>query len=76
MMNLFFFYNLYKNQTKAFVLDCNRNQPGASPQSGSKTRSEQVKLLVKQKSLGRTLSTSVLRIKKKRSFWSNEKFKQ
>ena len=34
------------------------------------------KLLVKQKSLGRTLSTSVLRIKKKRSFWSNEKFKQ
>lgn len=33
-------------------------------------------LLVKQKSLGRTLSTSVLRIKKKRSFWSNEKFKQ
>ena len=39
-------------------------------------------ILVKQKSLGRTLSTSVLRIKKKRSFWtnhalgSNEKFKQ
>ena len=29
--------------------------------------------LVKQKSLGRTLSTSVLRIKKKRSFWSSEK---
>ncbi len=29
------------------------------------------KLLVKQKSLNRTLSTSVLRIKKKRSFWSS-----
>ena len=27
--------------------------------------------LVKQKSLNRTLSTSVLRIKKKRSFWSS-----
>ena len=54
----------------------NRNPPGAGNQSTSKTRSDQAKLLVKQKSLGRTLSTSVLRIKKKRSFWSNEKFKQ
>jgi hypothetical protein len=40
------------------------------------TTSKSGKVLVKQKSLGRTLSTSVLRIKKKRSFWSNEKFKQ
>ena len=47
-----------------------------SSSSSSHNRSEKVKLLVKQKSLGRTLSTSVLRIKKKRSFWSNEKFKQ
>jgi hypothetical protein len=36
----------------------------------------EVKKLVKQKSLGRTLSTSVLRIKKKRSFWSSEKVGQ
>ena len=35
-----------------------------------------VKKLVKHKSLGRTLSTSVLRIKKKTSFWSSEKFGQ
>ena len=52
------------------------NQSGANRQPSDKTRSEKVKMLVKQKSLGRTLSTSVLRIKKKRSFWSNEKFKQ
>ena len=44
--------------------------------SSSGTRNQHGKMLVKQKSLGRTLSTSVLRIKKKRSFWSNEKFKQ
>lgn len=47
--------------------------PSSAPAS---KRSESGKMLVKQKSLGRTLSTSVLRIKKKRSFWSNEKFKQ
>ena len=52
----------------------NRNsEPKSAPAS---KRSETVKMLVKQKSLGRTLSTSVLRIKKKRSFWSNEKAKQ
>ncbi len=45
-------------------------------QNNSDTKKQQVKMLVKQKSLGRTLSTSVLRIKKKRSFWSSEKFKQ
>lgn len=55
-------------------LDPNHNNE--PQQISSKKRSEQVKMLVKQKSLGRTLSTSVLRIKKKRSFWSNEKFKQ
>ena len=37
--------------------------PGAATQPRHK--------LVKQKSLNRTLSTSVLRIKKKRSFWSS-----
>lgn len=37
----------------------------ASPQKSSRNK------LVKQKSLNRTLSTSVLRIKKKRSFWSS-----
>lgn len=42
----------------------------ASNISPLKTNSNHTKLLVKQKSLGRTLSTSVLRIKKKRSFWS------
>ena len=47
--------------------------PSSAPAS---KRSDSGKMLVKQKSLGRTLSTSVLRIKKKRSFWSNEKFKQ
>ena len=52
------------------------NSTSNSNQKSAKNRSEQVKMLVKQKSLGRTLSTSVLRIKKKRSFWSNEKFKQ
>lgn len=56
-------------------LDPNHNNEPAA-QLQSRKRSEQVKMLVKQKSLGRTLSTSVLRIKKKRSFWSNEKFKQ
>ena len=44
--------------------------------NSSSSRNQHGKMLVKQKSLGRTLSTSVLRIKKKRSFWSNEKFKQ
>ncbi len=53
------------------------NSSGSGGQNPAKrTRSDQTKLLVKQKSLGRTLSTSVLRIKKKRSFWSNEKAKQ
>ena len=51
----------------------NNFEPKSAPAS---KRSETVKMLVKQKSLGRTLSTSVLRIKKKRSFWSNEKAKQ
>ena len=46
------------------------NSKNAANISPLKTNSNNTKLLVKQKSLGRTLSTSVLRIKKKRSFWS------
>ena len=46
------------------------NSKNAANISPLKTNSNHTKLLVKQKSLGRTLSTSVLRIKKKRSFWS------
>ena len=56
--------------------DASSNSNSNPTNSSLHNRSEKVKLLVKQKSLGRTLSTSVLRIKKKRSFWSNEKFKQ
>ena len=43
---------------------------------GLRRPGDDVRKLVKQKSLGRTLSTSVLRIKKKRSFWSSEKVGQ
>ena len=42
-------------------------RPAAAAASSAAPRHK----LVKQKSLNRTLSTSVLRIKKKRSFWSS-----
>jgi hypothetical protein len=48
----------------------------ASAAAKDKAEKADAKKLVKQKSLGRTLSTSVLRIKKKRSFWSSEKVGQ
>ena len=44
--------------------------PGAASVASSAAQQPRHKL-VKQKSLNRTLSTSVLRIKKKRSFWSS-----
>ena len=46
--------------------------PERPPGAAAATSAQQPRhKLVKQKSLNRTLSTSVLRIKKKRSFWSS-----
>ena len=50
-----------------------KNQLSLKALPEEKGGSVDARKLVKQKSLGRTLSTSVLRIKKKRSFWSSEK---